>query len=315
MPLERIYLITGHDYRDEVAQELPEIPKNQVIVEPARRNTAMAAGYGVCVIALKDPQAIIANIWSDHFIKNPDAYRDSLLAGAKAASDGVNLVTTGVSPEYPHTGLGYVKKGPAFASEGTVNIYEIEKFVEKPKILDAKKMIVSGRYLWHVGLFIWRVDTFMKALKTYSSGTFDRLSEISRTLSQGLSKDRIIKAYLSAPDLSIDVAIATKARNFLVVEGTFGWKDVGDFQVLWSVEEKDKDGNAILTFDDGEWKGLETQESIVIAEGKRVVATIGLTDMIVVSTDDATLVAPKSQAQKVKKIVERLKEEKKKEFL
>lgn len=313
--IDKFYLNTGHDYRDEVEEELPEIPKSQVIVEPARRNTAMAAGYGAVVIGLKDSQAIIANIWADQVIQNPEAFRNAVLAGAKAASDGANLVTIGVPPKFPHTGLGYVKKGKVFSSDGGACVYEVEKFTEKPKLPDAKKMVASGSYLWHTAPMIWRVDTFMNGLKIHSKDTYDRLVAISETITKGGSKDRITKQYLSAPDLSIDYALAEKAKNFLVVEGEFEWRDLGDFSVLWAIGKKDKEGNSVLTGDEGEWLGIETKESMIISEGKRLVATYGLTDMVVIATDDAVLVIPKSQSQKVKKIVEALKEAKKKDFL
>ena len=314
-PIDRFYLTTGYDYRDEVEEELGEIPKSQVIVEPARRNTAMAVGYGAVVIGLKDPQAIIANIWADQVIQNPDAYRNAVLAGAKAASDGVNLVTVGVSPKFPHTGLGYVKKDKVFSTDGGAEVYEVGTFTEKPKLPDAKKMVASGNYLWHTAPMIWRVDTFMNGLKIHSRDTFDRLVAISETLAKKGPMDRITKQYLSAPDLSIDYALAEKAKNFLVVEGEFEWRDLGDFSVLWAIGKKDKDGNSVLTTGQGEWLGIETKECMIISEGKRMVATYGLTDMVVVATNDAVLVIPKPQSQKVKKIVEALKEAKKKDFL
>jgi len=313
--LERIFLITGHDYRDEVEEELPEIPKSQVIVEPARRNTAMAAGYGAVVIGTKDPKAIVANIWADQVIQNPEAFRGALLAGAKAASDGLNLVTVGVTPKYPHTGLGYIKKDKVYSAEGAATVYKVEKFIEKPKLPEAKKMVASGEYLWHTAPMIWRVDAFLGGLKIHSQDTYKRLVTIASVLSGKGSKDRINKEYLSAPDLSIDFALAEKAKNFLVVEGEFGWRDLGDFSVMWAIGKKDSQGNSALTLDGGEWLGIETKESMIISEGKRLVATYGLTDMVVVATDDAVLVIPKSQAQKVKKIVEALKEARKKDFL
>ena len=315
VPIDRFYLNTGYDYRDEVGQELPEIPESQVIVEPARRNTATASGYGAGVIGLKDPQAIIANIWADQVIQNPDAFRNAVSAGAKAASDGANLVTIGVPPKFPHTGLGYIKKGKIFSSDGGADVYEVEKFTEKPKLPDAKKMVASGNYLWHTAPMIWRVGTFMNGLKVHSKDTYDRLVAISEVIAKKGPKDRITKQYLSAPDLSIDYALAEKAKNFLVVEGEFEWRDLGDFSVLWTIGKKDKDGNSILTLGEGEWLGIETKESMIISEGKRLVVTYGLTDMVVVATNDAVLVIPKSQSQKVKKIVEALKAAKKKDFL
>ena len=155
----------------------------------------------------------------------------------------------------------------------------------------------------------------MRALSQHSPDTFARLEEISTNWGEDSARDKIEKAYLHAPDMSIEVALAEKAPNFCIVEAKFDWADLGNFSVLWDIGEKDKEGNSVIKADEGEWLGIDTFESMVISEGKRMVATLGLTDMIVVATDDAVLVAPKSMAQKVKKIVERLKEEKKTEFL
>lgn len=315
IPNERIFVVTVPDYTDEVSQMLPEIPKSQVLVEPARKNTAMAAGLGAIAISKKDPVAIIANIWSDHLISGQEDYKKAILAGAQVAWQGDNLVTTGIKPRYAHTGLGYVKMEKVHDIIDGVNVYKVEKFTEKPKLPEAKRMIVSGNYLWHQGTLIWRVDNFLVALGKYAPDTEKRLSIISENFGKPVGKDKVLKAYRDAPDLSIDVALAEKAENFYIVEAKFGWYDLGDFSILWEISEKDKDGNSILTDEGGEWLGIDTVESIVISEGKRMVATLGLSDMIVVATDDAVLVAPKSLAQKVKKIVESLKEAKKTEFL
>lgn len=315
IPKERIFVVTVPDYTDEVAAMLPEVPRAQVLVEPARRNTAMAAGLGAVAISKKDPVAIVANIWSDHLITGQEEYQKSILAGAQVAWEADNLVTTGIKPRSAHTGLGYVKKERVHDIVGGVDIYKVEKFTEKPKLHEAKKMVASGSYLWHQGTFIWRVDNFMRALSVTSSDTFARLEEISKYWGETAGKDKVEKAYLHAPDLSIDVALAEKATNFFIVEAKFGWYDLGDFSILWEIGEKDKGGNSVITSEEGEWLGIDTLESMIISEGKRMVATIGLTDMIVVATDDAVLVAPKALAQKVKKVVEKLKEGKKTEFL
>lgn len=315
IPVERIFVVTVPDYTDEVAEMVKEVPKGQVLVEPARRNTAMAAGLGAAAIFKKDPLAIIANIWSDHLIQNNSEYKKAIYAGASAASDGLNLVTTGIKPRYPHTGLGYVKKGKLIEEVDGVDIYKVEKFTEKPKLPEAKRMFSSGGYLWHQGTFIWRVDAFFAAVKKHAPDTYRRLGEIIDHMDEPNGKDKIIKAYLSAPDLSIDVALAEKADNFLISEASFDWYDLGDFSVLWQIEDKDKMGNVCLTDKGGQWLGLETSESIIISEGKRLVATYGVNDMVIVATDDAVLVIPKKEAQKVKQIVEKLKEENKKNFL
>lgn len=315
IPVERIFVVTVPEYTDEVADELAEIPRSQVLVEPARRNTAMAAGLGAVMIRNKDPKAIVANIWSDHLVENETAYRKSLLAAAAVAQDGKKLVTTGLPPTHPHTGLGYVKKGRVYDIIQDIEIYKVERFTEKPVLKQAKRMVRSGNYLWHVGLLVWRVDAFMGGLKKHSPALYKRLTLISKSLGKVNAKEIISKEYMKAPDASIDYALAEKAKNFLVVEGKFDWYDLGDFSVLWQIGKKDKAGNLFLSEDDGEWLGIDTSDSVIISKGKRLVGTIGLADTIVVAVDDAVLVAPKSKAQQVKKIVQWLKKEKKIEYL
>ncbi len=314
IPAERMFVITTPGYADEVAEELPEISKSRVIVEPARKNTAMAAGLGAAHIQRKNPKAIIANIWADQLIEKESAFRKSVFAAAKSVSDGENLATIGVPPTHPHTGLGYIKKDRVHDIINSVNVYKIERFTEKPKLPDAKRMFKSGSYLWHTGPFVWRVDAFMKAIKKHAPAMSERLDAITQALEKK-HKGKIIKEYKDAPDASIDVVLAEKAKNFLVVQGIFDWLDLGDFSVLWKAGKKDKNENSVILDNGGEWIGIDTTDSMIISEDNRMLGVIGLTDMIVVATEDAVLVAPKSQAQKVKQIVNKLKEGKKTTFL
>lgn len=310
VPVDRVFIVTVPEYRDEVKEELPEIPQSQVLVEPLRKDTAMAASLGVAAIIRRNPEAIVANIWSDHLIKDNSSYRTSLLAGAEAAASGDYLVTTGVRPKYPHTGLGYVKKGRAFQTFNDVDVYKVEKFTEKPAIDEAKRLVISGNYLWHLGLYVWKANTFIDAIKKYSS-LRDRLRSISEAMGTRNEKTVLLREYKKAEKISIDYALAEKAKNFLVVEGKYDWIDIGDYNALWQVAEKDKDGNAVISEDEAENTLIDTKESIVITRGEKITGVIGLSDMIVVSDEDAVLVAPKSQAQRVKELVQILKETKK----
>jgi mannose-1-phosphate guanylyltransferase len=274
----------------------------------------MAAGLGAAHIQKKDPEAIIANIWADQLIENKAAFRKSIFAAAKSVSDGENLATIGVPPTYPHTGLGYIKKDRVYDVVDSVNVFKVDRFTEKPKLPDAKRMFKSGSYLWHTGPFVWRVDTFMKAIKKHSPAMSERLDAIAKALEKN-HKGKIITEYKDAPNISIEYVLAEKAKNFLVVQGIFDWFDLGDFSDLWKAGKKDKNENSVILDNGGEWIGVDTTDSMIISEDNRMVGVIGLTDMIVVATEDAVLVAPKSQAQKVKQIVNKLKEEKKTTFL
>ena len=315
IPNERIFLISLPDYTDEISQQLPGIPPQQIISEPLRRNTAMAAGLGVITIKQKDPQAIIANIWSDQLIQDARKYQNTLLAAAQMAANSDQIVTTGVKPKYPHIGLGYAKKSQSTAQVNGINVYKVQLFKEKPKLAQAKTMFKSGNYLWHIGLYVWKVDTFLASLKLHSPAMFKALQAIESSFDKPNYKSILLGHYKDAEKIPIELAVAEKASNFLIVEGTFNWIDIGDFNSVWEISNKDKFGNAVIHQDEGEWIGMETRDSMIINSGKRILATYGISDMIVVSTDDAVLIIPKSMAQSVKPIVEFLKQQNKKEYL
>lgn len=315
IPKERIYTITLPEYTDEVREEIPELEDSQILVEPARRNTGLAAAYGVAAISKKDKQAIIANIWSDHLIKNPKEYRNAIVAGSETALTENLLVTTGVSPSYPHTGLGYVKRGAYFNKIVGVKVFKVDKFNEKPKLPDAKKFVASGSYLWHVGLFIWTVEAFSTSLKKHSPNLYSTMIKIRQSIGKPNQKSLISRLYSSSETISIDNAIAEKETNFMVVEGTFDWIDVGDFSTLWDISDKDSNGNSIIENNGGEVLLQDSFESLILSDGRRIVAANSVKDIIVVATDNAVLVVPRQKAQKVKEIVNELRDRKKKEYL
>lgn len=312
---QRIYAITLPEYTDEVREEIPELKDSQILVEPARRNTGLAAAYGVAAISKRDDQAVIANIWSDHLIKNPKEYRNAITAAAQTAFGENLLVTTGVHPDYPHTGLGYVKRGAYFDEIAGAGVFKVDKFTEKPKLQDAKRFVADGKYLWHVGLFVWTVETFSTSLAKHSPKLYRTMVKIKKAIGKPNQKSLVSRLYSSSETISIDNAVAEKETNFMVVEGSFDWIDVGDFSSLWDISRKDKDGNAVIKNDDGEVLLQESSESLVLSDGKRMVAVNGIKDLIVVSTENAVLVVPRQKSQKVKEIVNELRDEKKKEYL
>ena len=316
LPPDRIYaIITTNEYLDDVQHDLPELKKQQIIIEPLKRNTAMAVGLGSLVIRKRDPEAIVASIWADHLIEDKKAYQDALLTAAKTATGGQYLVTVGVVPQFAHTGLGYIKKGQQIIQSSPAKVFKLDKFTEKPDIQKAKEMLVSGDYLWHTAPLVWRVDTFFNGLKQHSPDTYHRLMEFGQIWGKLFGAGKIRRIYESAPDVSIDYALSEKADNFAVIEGKFDWVDIGDLSVLWGVEDKNSEGNATILKNGGEWLGLETKNSLVINESPRMVATLGLNNLIIVVTDKAILVADKTQSQKVKQVVEALKNDKKIQYL
>lgn len=302
---ERIFVITTSLYKEEVARQLPEISSEQIIVEPVRKNTGPAAFLGLLAIKKINPQAIVANIWSDHKIDNTAGYGKALTIAAKAVSDGKHLATVGIQPSFPHTGLGYIKKGEK-VEDGDGIAWRVAKFVEKPDVKSAEDMLDEGGYLWNVGLYVWRLDQALVAFSKYAP-------EISKF---GEDFQQVVKLYDKMPEIPIDKAVSERAHNLLVVEGNFDWSDIGDFEVLWEKSpKKDDNGNAILIKDGGGWIGIDTQGGMFVSESGQTIATYGLENVVIVATKDAVLVVPKGEAQKVKELVIKIRESGKNEIL
>ncbi|MDO8503179.1 MAG: sugar phosphate nucleotidyltransferase [bacterium] len=308
IPPQRIFVITMSRYAKEVGRELPELPQEQIIEEPGRRSTGPAVLLGTLAITLRDPEAIIVNLWADHLVADDKEFSEAILSGAESIANGANLLTTGLMPTFPHTGLGYIKKGSSFDKSGSQEVFRVEKFIEKPNVKSAEDMLDRGGYLWNVGLYIWRADAIIRSFATHAP----ELAGFEDELVLGLkSKDltRIEKAYADMPEVSIDNAISEKAKNFLVVEAQFRWSDIGSFEVVWENKPKDLDGNVILG--KGGWVGTDTRGSFLSSDNGQLIATIGLSNIVVVATKDVVLVMPKDESQRLKELINHLKKDKK----
>lgn len=308
IPAQRIFVVTMSRYAKEVGRELPELPQEQIIEEPARKSTGPAALLGTLAIALRDPKAIIVNLWADHLVADEKEFLEAILSGAESVADGENLLTTGLTPTFPHTGLGYIKKGSSFTKSGPQEVFRVEKFIEKPNVKSAEDMLDQGGYLWNVGLYIWRADAIIRSFDLHAP----ELAQFQTDLTAGLeSKDfkRIEEVYARLPEVSIDNAISEKAKNFLVVEAQFHWSDIGSFEVVWENKPKDSDGNVVLG--KGGWVGTGTQGSLFSSSNGQLIATIGLSNIVVVATKDVVLVMPKDESQKLKELISQLKKDKK----
>lgn len=276
----------------------------------------MAAGYGAVLIKKKDPEAIITNVWADQLIKNSDDYRDAILAGAKTAWNENALVTTGVRPEYAHPGLEYVRKGKSYERNG-ISVYHVDKFIERPERSgeDPEVVFRDKKTLWHTGFWTWRAEIFLEKIKKHTPKLYDQLLNIEKSLIDGESDKKIEKIYTDSPKVQIDMVISKDQEELFVVEGEFEWLDLGDFNVLWKMSKKDKDFNASILKENSEWLNVETEGSFVMADDNKFIATAGVKGLAIVAIGNSVLVVPRSEAQKVKKIVELLKEGNRKDLL
>ncbi len=294
-----IYIATNKDYKDIVCEQLPDIPQENIICEPVGRNTAPCIGLGAMHIAKKDGDAIMYVLPSDHQIKFAKMFLTTLSDAADIAEDGETLVTIGINPDYPETGYGYIKFNP---NEIKGRAYKVERFVEKPSLELAKEYIATEEYLWNSGMFTWKVSSILKNIQKFMPETYDGLTRIKEAIDTDDEEQVLIKEFEKFQSQSIDYGVMEKAKDIYILPGTFGWDDVGSWLAVERLQKSNELGNVVT----GNVISVNTQHCIIQAQGK-LVAAVGLEDIIVVDTDDATLICQKDHAGEIKKVLENLK--------
>lgn len=315
IPWERIIVVTNELYKDEVHKQLPEVPLENIIAEPAKRETALAMLVGALFALSKDPEAVVINLASDHIVTDQDEFIRVMKHAAQTASENEYLVSVGIFPTRPSTGFGYIKIGDDLKKLGHgLSLFKVQSFTEKPNEATARAFISTGKYFWNANMYVWAAGVFQKAFETHMPEMY-ALTEKLPQLSSKAFHDSLAKIYDKVEPISVDYAISEKATNLVLIPGDFGWDDVGDWKVVYDLEKKDLAGNVVIG-DDPTRKilSISSQNNLIHADGK-LVAILGVNDMIVVDTDEILMILPKSKSQDVKKIVERLKEENKKEYL
>ncbi|MBU2577764.1 mannose-1-phosphate guanylyltransferase [Patescibacteria group bacterium] len=309
---DKIFVITNSDYVDEVLSQGKVISPRNIIAEPEAKNTAMAMGAGAAYIRAVDPQAVILNFASDAAIGDKEIFIEQMLLAAKTASSGDCLVTVGIKPDFPHTGLGYIEAGERRGEEA---IFKVASFKEKPDLETANEFVQSGNYYWNANLYVWSATSVWSAYQKYAPDIFKYLEQVAEAIDSENEKEVLDRCYKQVESVAVDYAISEKADNLLLVPATFAWSDVGDWKVTYDLSSKDGDNNVIQVLgENGQHLGFETQNCLIETKN-RLVATVGISDLIIIETDDATLVCHKDKAQDVKKIVTELKEKGKEEYL
>lgn len=311
LPWEKIFVVTvSEDYRKEILREVSQMIKENILVEPARRETGPAHGLGALYISKIDPEAVLVTEAVDRLVKPVERYLEILQASAKVAYDEKIMIAMGVKPRYAHPGLGYIKKGKKWGEVNGTIFFKLDKFVEKPPQELAEKYTKSGEYYWNAGQFVWRADTLLASLEKNAPDVFSRLREIGDAIGTEKEESVLKKSYEFMPQIAIDYAVAEKDRNFLVVDGDFHWTDIGDWNEVWENLPKDEGNNVIIDGDvpGGRVINIDTSETLVHLDG-RLIAMVDIDDIAIVDTKDILLVCKKSSAQSVKKVVEKLKEE------
>ncbi len=298
---EQIYVIAGADQLAAIAKELPELPVENLIGEPMARDTANAIGLACAILAEKDPDASIGVFTADHIIEPIDRFQDAVEAALTAIESNADyLGTFGVKPTWPHPGLGYIHRGDPIGG-GDIPAFQVRRFKEKPDPATAEGYVSSGEYYWNSGMFVWKAATITAALEKLLPENYLQLATLARSVGSPDWDSLAFEVYENLEKISIDFAVMEKAEKVLVVELACNWADVGNWCELKTVTGEDDKGNATLA---DEVALIESNNNIIASSEKgHLIATIGVDDLIVIHTADATLVCAKDKAQKIKELV------------
>ncbi|MFC1959265.1 mannose-1-phosphate guanylyltransferase [Chloroflexota bacterium] len=308
---EQIFVVTGPGMVALLQADTPEIPAENFIIEPFGRNSGPAAGLGSMVIAERDPEAVIAVLSSDHHIADTARYRD-VLAGAAQLASQQKFVTLGVKPSHPATEFGYIKRGELVGNFNGFNCYQADDFTEKPDANTAVQFLQTGLYSWNCGMFIWSAQQVLAEFARQQPTIHQLLMQIKEQLNRIDFVEAITPLWEQMPDISLDYAIMEDAPDTAVLPVDIGWSDVGSWDLLYDVLDRDDDGN--ITRGAGpEHIQINTTNTLILSD--RMVVTIGVDDLVVVDTGDVVMVCHREHAQDVRQAVRRLKDKEANEYL
>ena len=311
-PAKRFWIITNHDLRPAILRQLPRLPTAQVLAEPAGRNTAPAIGLAAFLLLKTDPDGVIGMFPSDHVIADQKRYRDTLQRGIEIASAGENIVVLGIRPTRPETGYGYIEAGAACDAD----VWSVRRFTEKPDDKTAAEFVAAGNYFWNSGMFLWSARTLANALHEHLPKTAPLLEEIAAAFGARKFAATFRRLYPKCENISVDYAVleprsakGEQGGNMFCLPAEFGWNDLGSWTALHehhTAKSRPRENNLIAC--SGHFV-LNAQGNYVHAPGK-FVAAVGVSDLVVVETEDALLITTRQRAQDVGKIVKYLDQKK-----
>lgn len=297
VPDENILVVTNEVYAPQVLEHLPELKKEQMLLEPARRNTAPCIAWAAWHIKARNPQASIMVAPSDHLILKEDEFRKNILSGFEFVEKHDALLTLGIKPNRPETGYGYIQVGNASDTQG---ISKVKTFTEKPNLELAKVFIATGEFFWNSGMFLWSVDSIINAIRNNAPDIAEQFDSIAHDFGTPREMDSIKNYFESCPNISIDFAVMEKAPNVYVQCVNFGWNDLGTWSVLHDYSPKNRDGNVTQNC-----KALlyDCKDNMIAVKRDKLVVASGLKDYIVADADDVLLICPKCEEQRIRQYV------------
>jgi len=304
MPLERIFVVTAAEQVGLLSEQVPGLPLDNFIIEPLGRGTASCIGLSALHLQERDPDAVMAVLTADHFIRDEAKFRAVLQAARSVAESGY-LVTLGIEPTFPSTGYGYIGREQPLGEADGFDYYRVSRFTEKPDIETALKFLGEGTYFWNSGMFVWRAGRILSEIQNWMPALSELLADLGRYLGTPDYDAQLLSQWPRLRKETIDYGIMEKADRVVVIPVDLGWSDVGTWSAVMDLHESDAQHNVLL----GDVLTVDSNHTMVFSRGERLIATIGVRDLIVVDTPEALLITAHDQSQHVREIVEKLRAE------
>jgi mannose-1-phosphate guanylyltransferase len=309
---EHIIIATNEAQVGFIHDQIPAFPANQMFTEPFKRDTAAAIGLATLRLFVQDPESFMININSDAYIIDTKEYlRVIESVGLFLRTNPNYIVGIGISPTYPETGYGYIKKGVVLESNDKDTIYKVSQFTEKPDAMRAAEYISSGEYLWNPTLFAWKCSHMLEEFEKHAPEIYKVLMQIKPFVGTGQEAEMVKKYYENIPAISIDYAIFEKSEHMAVIPAQFGWSDVGSWRTIYDLQEKDKHDNVCK----GDVITINSKNNLIYSESGKVISVVGLNNFVVIDTPEALLICDKNDTQSVKSIVNKLKDKNMDQYL
>jgi mannose-1-phosphate guanylyltransferase len=302
IPAERTLVVTGENIKKAILTKVSYLKEENLIIEPEMKNTCVAIGLAAIHLKKIDPSATMVVLSSDHMIMPKEKLQRILGVGTEIAASGEYLITLGIIPTRAETAYGYIEFSELYNSMDDILVYQIKEFKEKPNRIVAQQYYYDRRHLWNSGMFIWTVSSILKALEKYMPQMYREIEIYSKQIGTKNQAEGVKKLYQNVENISVDCAVLEKADNALVIKADLIWDDIGNWLALERVKQKDPDSNVIL----GQAKTINTYETTIVNDSKGIIATLGVSDLIIVKTDEIVFVAHKTKVQDVKDLLREL---------
>lgn len=301
IPTDKTLIVTGENLKNIILEKIKVLKEKNLLIEPEVRNTCLAIGVAAVHLKNINPSATMIVLSSDHYIQNKEKLQKVLRAGTEVANQGEYLITIGIIPTRAETAYGYIEFSDLFTTIEDIPFYRINRFKEKPNRMTAQEYYYDRKHLWNSGIFIWTADTILKTLQRHMPDLYHELNLYAKEIGTKNQVNALKALYSKAENISIDCAVLEKADNVLTIKADLIWDDIGSWLALERIKERDRENNVII----GKAQATSTYETTIVNDGPGIIATLGVSDLIIVRTNDIVFVAHKTKAQDIKELLQK----------